>query len=81
MKPKWRILAAILLFAGLIALQVWKHTRPKPTPAAPTPTVVERDVIPPGIVVTESSPIVPPPSTHSAPGDQLLGDYGNPGLP
>jgi hypothetical protein len=81
MKTKWKILAVLLPIAGLIAWQVSWHSRPEPTPPAPAPAIVQKDVIPPGIVVTESSPSVPPPSVHSTPGDRLLGGYGNPAQP
>jgi hypothetical protein len=43
--------------------------------------IVQTDVIPAGIVVTESSPVVPPSGNHQAPGDRLLTDYGNPANP
>jgi hypothetical protein len=81
MKTRRKTLAVLLLIAGLIAWQVSKHSRPEPTPPAPAPAIVQKDVIPPGIVVTESSPIVQPPSANSAPGDRLLGGYGNPTQP
>ena len=81
MKPKRKYLAALIVVCGVMALTAWKLTRPLPLPAAPAPTVVPENIIPPGIVVTESSPNLPPPSTHSAPGDRLLGDYGNPAQP
>jgi len=81
MKTQWKILAVLLLIAGPIAWQVSRRSRPGSTPPAPAPAIVQKDVIPPGIVVTESSPIVPPPSIISAPGDRLLGGYGNPAQP
>jgi len=72
---------ALALVTGAVALSLWKFSRPTSPPASPSPGIVRTDIIPPGIVVTESSPSVPPPSTHSAPGDRLLGDYGKPELP
>ncbi len=78
MKTRWKSRAVLLLIVGLIALQAWKHSRPEPAPPTPAPAIVQKEVIPPGIVVTESNPVVPPPSSHSTPGDRLLGDYGNP---
>ncbi len=81
MKTRWKIFAALLLIVGLIALQDLKHERPEPIPPSPAPAIVQKDVIPPGIVVTESSPNIPPPSAISAPGDRLLGGYGNPTQP
>lgn len=81
MKTGWKILAALLLLAGVAAIRVWNQSRPQPPPPEPAGAVVPQDVIPPGIVVTESSPLVPTPSLHSAPGDPLLAGYGNPARP
>ncbi|MEO5913743.1 MAG: hypothetical protein ABIS50_05890 [Luteolibacter sp.] len=67
---------------AVIALLSWKVFHQKRQTSAP-PVVAPQEVVPPGIVVTESSSVVPPPppSSGSAPGDRMLGDYGNPDLP
>jgi hypothetical protein len=67
---------------GLVGLAVWKFsgtTNPTPGPAA---VVVERpEVIPPSIIVTESSAVVPMPQEQDlALGDPQLAGFGDPAL-
>ena len=70
---------------GLIAVLVllaWRMIYQKASPPAPQPAIPREEIIPPGIVVTESNTVVPPPpSSGDAPGDRMLGEYGNPNLP
>lgn len=77
---RWRILAAILFLTGSITL-VWQRSRPASAPVSSAGPIVQTDSIPPGIIVTESSPVVPPPGEPLAPGDRLLAEYGNPSCP
>lgn len=79
------ILRRILIWIGFIAVFVllaWRLIYQKESSPAPSPVIPREEIIPPGIVVTESSPLVPPPpAVDSAPGDRLLAGYGNPDQP
>jgi hypothetical protein len=81
MNPQWRIFAVLVLLIGIISLTVYKLSESTPPPITPPVVLGHEEIIPPGIIVTESSPLGPPPAADSAPGDPLLGDYGNPELP
>jgi len=52
------------------------------TPTRPLAPAMPAEVIPPGIVVTETSTIIPPPapSTDGSPGDRALMEYASAGL-
>ncbi len=82
--PRWTLLAATLCLTGS-AILLWQRSQPgpaaHPAPAPVEVTSVQTDVVPAGIVVTESSPAVPPPGDQRAPGDRLLGDYADPAHP
>ncbi|MEO8615261.1 MAG: hypothetical protein ABI600_08985 [Luteolibacter sp.] len=69
---------AALLVASLLFV-AWKLLAP-PAPLRPS---AHQEVVPPGIIVTETSSSAPP--AHSAvgraPGDSMLADYANPALP
>lgn len=77
--PKWMRLGLIALFAASILLVAWKLLAPAP----PLPPPAHQEVIPPGIIVTETSTPAPPAPSAArlAPGDSMLADYGNPALP
>lgn len=79
MKPASGKIGVLLLSGALIALLGWSFLQ-TPT-ASRSVVVISNEVIPPGIVVTESSPAIPTPPSNSSPGDHLLGGYGNPELP
>lgn len=74
----------ILTWTGavvIVILLAWKFFYQKQRPFAPLPAIPKEETIPPGIVVTETSPVVPPTSPDTAPGDRLLGGYGKPDQP
>lgn len=67
---------------AFIALLSWLVFYPRQEVAAPPSANPSEEIIPPGIVVTESNAVVPPPpASGNAPGDRMLGEYGNPNLP
>jgi hypothetical protein len=74
---KWLFGTALLV---AIAITGWKLAIAPPT--RPLPPLPPGEIIPPGIVVTETSTVAPPPppSTGSAPGDRALVDYASSGL-
>ncbi len=78
-RPKWMRVGRIGLVVALILLVAWKLL----APPLPLPSPVQLEVIPPGIVVTETSSPAPalPSAARRAPGDSMLADYANPALP
>ena len=81
-RPSFRHILTRIGVILIIIPVAWKFFYQKERPIAPPPVIPREEVIPPGIVVTESSPVVPPPPTaDGAPGDRLLGGYGNPDQP
>lgn len=75
---KWVVLG----FTGFVAVAAWKFRGPANAPPPPAPIPIERpDVIPPSIIVTESSSAVPVPMEENAAlGDSQLAGFGDPAL-
>ena len=73
---KWmRTGLVVILFASILFL-AWKLVSP-----SPLPSLAPQEVVPPGIIVTETNPAPPAPSAgRRAPGDAMLADYANPAL-
>ncbi len=74
---KRNLLIGIGAFAiGVLIVRVL-FPQDKP-PISAVPSFPQKEIIPPGIVVTESASVVPPRiESDSAPGDRLLSGYGN----
>ncbi len=75
-------MAALFSVAALAILLIWKFSQQKAPPPLliPLHTIAKEDIIPPGIVVTESTTAVSQSSVSTMPGDSMLAGYGNPKL-
>ncbi len=79
MSWKWLTWTGVFAIVALLAWTNWPFGK---SSAPEAPVISKEEIIPPGIVVTESSPVVPPPFlADAAPGDRLLAGYGNPDQP
>jgi hypothetical protein len=71
----------LIVVMGVLTAGAWKFFQPE-NPAAYPPPATPQDAIPASIIVTESSPTIPPPPVDElAPGDGQLSGYGNPATP
>lgn len=78
-RRKWILAGLVVLLVALLLFVAWKLF---PSPAS-LPPPARKEVVPPGIIVTETSAPAPPapPSIGHAPGDSMLADYASPALP
>lgn len=71
----------LIVVIGVLVAGVWNFFQAENS-APKLPTATPQDTIPASIIVTESSPIIPPPPADElAPGDRQLSGYGNPVTP
>jgi hypothetical protein len=77
MKAPTKILLSLLLLAATVVL--FLATRPSAPPAPEAPPSAPSDIIPPGIVVTESAAGGSDTPSLNVPGDTLLLGYAAPG--
>ncbi len=72
----------LLIAAGFIVITAAVFFLGKKPEISPISSASQKEIIPPGIVVTESATAIPPPNeANPAPGDRLLVGYANQNLP
>jgi hypothetical protein len=71
-------LIPLILLAVMVSTLILRRCLHPPTPPVSETPPVKADLIPPGILLTESQPSVPPPAHPTALGDALLLGYASP---